>query len=83
MNTVLLKLFEQYELREKDRYEIAQVYNFLSEEKKQNLIKNFKVFIQKIKKFREQLQKEKEILVGETIEEIRIVIEQVKRTKSL
>jgi transcription initiation factor TFIIIB Brf1 subunit/transcription initiation factor TFIIB len=83
MNTVLLKLFEQYELREKDRYEIAQVYNFLSEEKKQNLIKNFKVFIQKIKKFREQLQKEKEILVGETIEEIKIVIEQVKRTKSL
>jgi len=83
MNTVLLKLFEQYELPEKDRYEISQVYNFLPEEKKQRLLRNFKIFIQKINKFREQLQKEKEILVGKTIEEIRIMIEQVKNQNNI
>jgi len=83
MNTVLLKLFEQYELPEKDRYEISQVYNFLPEEKKQRLLRNFKIFIQKINKFREQLQKENEILVGKTIEEIRIMIEQVKNQNNI
>jgi transcription initiation factor TFIIIB Brf1 subunit/transcription initiation factor TFIIB len=81
MNTVLLRLFEQYDVSERDRYEIGQIYNFLSEEKKQRLIKDFEIFIKKVKKFQQQLKEEKDILIGETINEIKQIIEQTKLKK--
>ncbi|NUJ97239.1 hypothetical protein HGA92_00450 [Candidatus Gracilibacteria bacterium] len=81
MNTVLLRLFEQHDVSEKDRYEIGQMYNFLSEEKKQRLIKDFEIFIKKVKKFQKQLKEEKDILIGETINEIKQIIEQTKLKK--
>lgn len=81
MNTVLLRLFEQHDVSERDRYEIGQIYNFLSEEKKQRLIKDFEIFIKRVKKFQKQLKEEKDILIGETINEIKQIIEQTKLKK--
>lgn len=50
MNTSIEKLFEEYDLVEKDRYEIRQIYSFLDMEKKQKLIDNFdKIFANIIK----------------------------------
>ena len=41
MNVILEKLFEKYNLGEKDRYEINQIYDFLTPEKKIKLVENF------------------------------------------
>jgi len=50
MNSSLEKLFEKYELLEKDKHEIRQIFSLLSLEKKQKLIDNFdKVFSNVIK----------------------------------
>ena len=79
MNTILEKLFEESELPEKDRYEIRQIYWLLSEEKQQFLIRNFDSLIEKIKKLHKSLQIEKEILVGETLQEIKVFIKKKKQ----
>ncbi len=41
MNVILERLFKEYKISEKDKYEIRSMYNFLSSEKKQKLIDNF------------------------------------------
>jgi len=63
MNIYLEKLFERYRLSEKDRYEILQIYTFLPEDKKQNLINNFETIVYKIQKIEQTLELEKEILI--------------------
>ncbi len=50
MNSSLEKLFEKYELLEKDKHEIRQIFSLLNLEKRQRLIDNFdKVFSSVIK----------------------------------
>jgi len=63
MNIYLETLFKKYRLSEKDRYEILQIYTFLPEEKKQNLINNFEIVVFKIQKIEKTLELEKEILI--------------------
>jgi len=63
MNIYLETLFKKYRLSEKDRYEILQIYTFLPEEKKQNLINNFEFVVLKIQKIEKTLELEKEILI--------------------
>ncbi len=54
MNILLEKLFKKYKIWEKDKYEIAQIYNFLTLEKKQKLIDNFDKIYSRIKLLKEQ-----------------------------
>jgi len=79
MNTRLEKLFEKAELPEKDRYEINQIYSLLNEEKQQTFIRNFDNLIEKIKNLHKELQLEKEILVGATLQEIKDFIYEAKQ----
>lgn len=81
MNIFLEKLLDKFELSEKDKYEIKQIFDFLPNYKKQNIIKNFEELSKKIKKIEEDINIEREVLVWETLKEIKNVIETVKSEK--
>lgn len=81
MNEYLKTLFEKYKLSEKDRYEILQIYSFLSDDKKQNLINNFEFVVLKIKKIEQTLELEKEILIWNSVERVRNSILEKRKQK--
>ncbi len=81
MNAYLQKLFEKHRLSEKDKYEILQIYTFLSEEKKQNLINNFEFVVLKIQKIEKTLELEKEILIWNSVERVRNSILEKRKQK--
>ncbi|MDD3794235.1 MAG: hypothetical protein PHI37_05450 [Candidatus Gracilibacteria bacterium] len=81
MNIYLETLFKKYKISDKDRYEILQIYTFLPEEKKQNLINNFEIVVYKIQKIEKTLELEKEILIGDSVERVRqAVLQNRKKT---
>jgi hypothetical protein len=63
MNTQLEKLFTQYNLSQKDRYEINQIYVLLPKVKQQNLLHNFAIITAKLYKIENDLQEERELLM--------------------
>lgn len=81
MNIYLETLFKKYKISDKDRYEILQIYTFLPEEKKQNLINNFEIVVYKIQKIEKTLELEKEILIWDSVERVRqAVLQNRKKT---
>ena len=85
MNTLLEKLFEQYHISPKDRYEINQIYGLLPTEKKQNLLNNFEALSIRLNKIEEDLNTEREILIWEGVENIRktIIKARINKEKKL
>jgi len=81
MNAYLQTLFEKYKLSDKDRYEILQIYTFLPDDKKQNLISNFEFIVLKIKKIEQTLELEKEILIWNSVERVRNSILEKRKQK--
>jgi len=79
MNTKLNTLFEQYDIWDKDRYEISQIYFLLSEDKKKDLIQNFSILIARVEKIRQDIIIEQEILVWDSISRIKQAIEIAKK----
>lgn len=75
--------FDKYDFSPKDRYEIAQIYSLLPEEKQKNIIKNFDLLAIKIQKIEQDIQIEQEILIWEALSSIRLAIEEAKRRKWL
>lgn len=71
MNTRIETLFEKYNLSAKNRYEIEQMYWLLPDFKKKSLINNFEVFLSKFNYIEDSIQKEKEILLWESVNKIR------------
>jgi hypothetical protein len=63
MNILLEQYFDKYDLSEKDRYEIRQIFQLLPLEKKQNILDNFDVLVLKIKKLQDDIKLEQEILI--------------------
>jgi hypothetical protein len=63
MNVLLEQYFGKYDLSEKDRYEIRQIFQLLPLEKKQNILDNFDVLVLKIKKLQDDIKLEQEILI--------------------
>lgn len=79
MNTQLEKLFNQYNLSQKDRYEIMQIYTLLSNTKKQNVLQNFAVLAARLHKIENDLQEERELLMWNALRNIEDTIELVKK----
>jgi len=63
MNTRLKILCEKYKLSPKNIHEINQIYDFLPDDKKNDLIKNFDNYIFKIKRIEDSIETEKNILI--------------------
>ena len=81
MNVILEKLFEKYNLGEKDRYEINQIYDFLTPEKKIKLVENFEGIVWHIQVLKQDMFAEQEILFGKTLQGIEERIRQAKQNQ--
>lgn len=81
MNTQLEKLFIQYSISEKDRYEINQIYDLLPNTKQEKVLQNFPILAAKFHKIEEDLREERELLIGSKVEEIRNKILQNRKMK--
>lgn len=62
MNLQLERLFEKYELPDKDRHDFLQIYNLLPNYKKTRAIENFEKIMLSVENLREELYIEHEIL---------------------
>ncbi len=74
MNVLLEKLFEQYNISEKDRYEILQIFQILPDEKKQLLLTNFEKLAKSIEKISQDIIIEQEILLDSILPEIQKIV---------
>ncbi len=74
MNTQLEKLFSQYHISQKDRYEIRQIYSLLPNHKQRELIENFGLLATKFKQIEEEIQTQRELLLGEKVDDIKQLI---------
>lgn len=74
-NTQLLKLIEESDILEEDATEIIRIFEVLTDHRKVEVINNWHIITQKIKESREWLEKEKEILLTNTIADIQKDIE--------
>ena len=81
MNTKLEKLFEKYNFSQKDRFEISQIFFLLTEERKQNLLKNFDEFEPSINKINSDIDTEKDILIWSAVEKIKNSILEERKNK--
>ena len=81
MNTRLEMLFEKYHFSDKDRYEINQFFSLLPDHKKQNMLDNFDALALKLFKIEEEINTERRILIGDSLDNIRKTIELVKKER--
>lgn len=78
MNIILEKLLTNEILSDKDRYEIRQIFDILSDEKKQNILKNFDKMILSISKIKHELRENQEILLWKAISNIERTLKNAK-----
>lgn len=83
MNIILEKLLNKYEVSEKDRYEIKQIFNFLTISKKQRLLENFETTFSNIIKLRKNYCLKQEIILSRTIKNIENRIKEMGEVKTL
>lgn len=83
MNAVLEQLFNKYNLGEKDRYEIKQIYSFLSPQKKIHMVENFWEIVKHIGWLKQEMFDEQKILFGNTLQNIEQKIKQAEQRRIL
>lgn len=70
MNTRLEKLFEIYNISEKDKYEINQIFWLLPTNKQQNLLSNFNAFAIRLEQINKEINLERRILIWDLFQDI-------------
>lgn len=71
MNTRLEMLFEKYNVSDKDKYEINQIFSLLPSNKQQNILKNFEVMIFRFEQIHKEINLERRILIWDLFEDIK------------
>ena len=79
MNTHLQTLFETYNLSEKDRYDVGQIFSLLPPDKQQNLLRNFPALAGRLKQIEESMKEEQAILLWGLYTDIDKAIEVERR----
>lgn len=79
MNEKLEKLFEQYSLSPKERYEFMQIYSLLPPLKKVRALERFEIIMMELETLKKELLYEQETLFGHTLESIEEKIYQLKK----
>lgn len=77
MNVLLEKLFESYDISPKDRYEIRQIYSFLPDYKKKNLLDNFEWLANYLKLSHNEMIREQELLLWKIVSNIESEVHQI------
>ncbi len=75
MNVLLEKLFEQYGISEKDRFEILQMFQIMSDSKKHLLLNNFEKLSKRIEKISNDIIIEQGILLDSILPEIKKIVQ--------
>lgn len=70
MNTYLLKLFEKYNVSEKNRYEVKQIYSVLSDDKKKKLLDRFEFLAIRLEVIEGEILIERELLLEQAAERL-------------
>lgn len=70
MNTYLLKLFEKYNVSEKNRYEVKQIYSVLSDDKKKKLLDRFELLAIRLEVIEGEILIERELLLEQAAERL-------------
>lgn len=78
MNVILEKLLLHDSLNDKDRYEIRQIFNIVTDDKKQNILNNFDKMLIAIIKIKEDLRQEQEIILWRAISNIETSIKKAR-----
>ena len=81
MTLVLEKLFEKYNLGKKDRYEIQQIYSFLSPQKKIQMVENFESLVEHIGVLKKEMFDEQQILFDNTLQNVQEKIKQAEESR--
>ncbi|MFK7779670.1 MAG: hypothetical protein QM490_00855 [Candidatus Gracilibacteria bacterium] len=71
MNTRLEKLFEKYNLSDKDRYEINQIFGLLPPDRKLNILNNFDILAFRFEQIHKEIDLERKILIGDLVIDIK------------
>jgi hypothetical protein len=71
MNTRLELLFQKYNVSEKDKYEINQIFWLLPPDKQQNILKNFEIMIFRFEQIHKEVNLERRILIWELFKDIK------------
>lgn len=79
-NSELQRLIKEYSIWEEDAIEITRIFDIMTENKKIDIIDNWPKIATQIIKHREEIEKEKEILLIRTIENIEHDIEEYNKT---
>lgn len=79
MNEKLEKLFDQYRLSPKERYEFMQIYSLLPPLKKVRALERFELIMMELETLKKELLYEQEILLGHTLESIEEKIYKLKK----
>jgi len=83
MDEKLNTLFEQYNIWQKDRYEISQIYFLLNPKKRIDLIQNFSILVAKVEKIKRDIIFEQEVFIWDSISRIKQAIEKAKQEQPL
>jgi hypothetical protein len=78
MNILLEKLLQESPFDDRDKYEIRQIFQFVTDEKKQNILNNFDYIVSNVLKLKEDLRQQQEILLGKAISNIEQTILKAK-----
>ncbi|EKE28415.1 MAG: hypothetical protein ACD_3C00061G0004 [uncultured bacterium (gcode 4)] len=79
-NSELLKLIRQYEVWDEDAIEIVRIFEVMTDDKKIEILNNWHNIAMQIKKHRDDIEKEKEILLIRAIDNIEHDIEEYNKS---
>ena len=71
MNTKLQSLFEKYKLRDKDKFEINQIFSLLPPDKQANLIDNFEVLAFRLEQMHKEIELERRIIIWDILDDVK------------
>lgn len=80
VNTELMRLISDSQIAQEDAIEVIRIFEIMTEEKKIEIINNWKTISMQIKAHREQIEQEKELLLVKTIENIEHDIEEYNKS---
>lgn len=80
INTELMRLIRESQIAQEDAIEVIRIFEIMTDEKKIDVINNWKTIAMQIKAHREQIEQEKELLLVKAIENIEHDIEEYNKS---
>gem|GEM_PF-6358690 len=79
INVAFEDMLKSCSLSDKDCYEIRQIFYMLSRQKQQNIINNFNIMVDRINKFKEDIEEQQKILLESAASKLDDIVLQTQR----